>query len=85
MTLSNIVGQSVSTVGVEGEGVCPPGPCSPNPCLNGGICDDNNDGTYECECVGGFIGSRCEEDIDECAGNSKSHDITRASYDITYH
>lgn len=81
--MSSITGQTVQTTGVEGEGVCPPGPCSPNPCVNGGVCSVNNDNTFSCECVGGYTGRMCEEDIDECAGESKSCDITRTSCDIT--
>uniref|UniRef100_A0A663MZA9 Neurogenic locus notch homolog protein 1 n=1 Tax=Athene cunicularia TaxID=194338 RepID=A0A663MZA9_ATHCN len=43
-------------------------PCSPDPCHNGGSCSDGI-GTFFCECLAGFRGPKCEEDINECASN----------------
>ncbi len=39
-----------------------------NPCMNGGQCVDE-DFTFSCNCAPGFEGTRCENDIDECASN----------------
>lgn len=41
---------------------------SPDPCHNGGSCSDGI-GTFFCECLAGFRGPKCEEDINECASN----------------
>lgn len=38
--------------------------CLPNPCLNGGICEDGDNGPI-CKCRG-FTGNTCAIDIDEC-------------------
>ncbi|XP_044007072.1 fat-like cadherin-related tumor suppressor homolog isoform X2 [Aphidius gifuensis] len=38
--------------------------CGTNPCYNGGICEEGNNGPI-CKCHG-FIGDRCETDINEC-------------------
>uniref|UniRef100_A0A8C3V1P8 Neurogenic locus notch homolog protein 1 n=1 Tax=Catharus ustulatus TaxID=91951 RepID=A0A8C3V1P8_CATUS len=38
------------------------------PCHNGGSCSDGI-GTFFCECLAGFRGPKCEEDINECASN----------------
>lgn len=43
-------------------------PSSPDPCHNGGSCSDGI-GTFFCECLAGFRGPKCEEDINECASN----------------
>lgn len=42
--------------------------CHPDPCHNGGSCSDSV-GTFFCECLAGFRGPKCEEDINECASN----------------
>ncbi|CAF4740393.1 unnamed protein product [Rotaria sp. Silwood1] len=37
--------------------------CTPNPCLNNGICvrsSNIKDGTYQCNCQNGYVGTRCE-------------------------
>ena len=39
--------------------------CLRTPCLNGGTCV-NNVGSYKCSCTGGFVGTNCENDVDEC-------------------
>ena len=39
--------------------------CGANPCLNGGICIDWIF-RYFCECVVGFTGQNCQENIDDC-------------------
>lgn len=41
--------------------------CSPNPCIHGGICEEGNTGPI-CKCEG-FMGERCETDINECENN----------------
>ena len=42
--------------------------CNPSPCQNSGECDDNLD-SYSCRCQPGFLGDRCEEEVDECASS----------------
>ncbi|CAG2161586.1 unnamed protein product [Oppiella nova] len=45
--------------------------CISNPCLNRGICVDKvND--YECKCPKGYIGKRCETDVNVCTINNSS-------------
>ena len=41
---------------------------SADPCFNGGTCLDQI-GDYQCQCVSGFGGRHCQNDIDECASN----------------
>ncbi|XP_026296983.1 fat-like cadherin-related tumor suppressor homolog isoform X4 [Apis mellifera] len=41
--------------------------CSPNPCVHGGVCEEGNNGPI-CKCQG-FMGDRCETDINECDAN----------------
>ncbi|XP_076387964.1 FAT atypical cadherin kugelei isoform X3 [Megachile rotundata] len=38
--------------------------CSPNPCIHGGVCEEGNNGPI-CKCQG-FMGERCETDVNEC-------------------
>ncbi|XP_028404212.1 fibropellin-1-like [Dendronephthya gigantea] len=35
--------------------------CHPNPCKNGATCKENPQGGYDCLCIGGYSGSKCEE------------------------
>ena len=42
--------------------------CAQNPCLYGGTCIDLKE-SFECECSIGFIGERCETDVNECLSN----------------
>lgn len=44
--------------------------CSPttDPCHNGGSCTDGINMAF-CDCLPGFQGAFCEEDINECASN----------------
>lgn len=39
-----------------------------SPCKNGGLCEDSNGFAPElsCRCLAGFVGPRCEEDVDDC-------------------
>ena len=34
--------------------------CDPNPCANFGVCCPTLEGTYNCKCLLGFEGVRCE-------------------------
>lgn len=44
--------------------------CNPNPCQNGGTCNDRSElNRVECVCPPGFIGSKCENNINECESN----------------
>jgi hypothetical protein len=40
--------------------------CEDDPCMNDAFCIDG-DGEYECQCLDGYRGDRCEEQIDGCA------------------
>ena len=42
--------------------------CSSSPCENGAICMDRVNG-FNCTCVPGYTGTRCETDIDECSSS----------------
>uniref|UniRef100_A0A3P8V1F7 Delta like non-canonical Notch ligand 2 n=1 Tax=Cynoglossus semilaevis TaxID=244447 RepID=A0A3P8V1F7_CYNSE len=46
------------------------GPCHKkrSPCKNGGQCDDDNGFAAElmCRCLAGFMGPRCETNVDDC-------------------
>ena len=33
------------------------------PCLNGGVCKDEDDGSYSCQCPEGYEGDLCESKI----------------------
>lgn len=42
--------------------------CVPGACHNNGTCSDRVGG-FECKCPAGFVGPRCEGDINECLSN----------------
>ncbi|XP_048203683.1 protein delta homolog 2 isoform X3 [Perognathus longimembris pacificus] len=46
------------------------GPCAQagSPCQNGGQCHDDRGFAlnFTCRCLAGFVGARCEEDVDDC-------------------
>lgn len=44
----------------------------PDPCHNGGSCTDGINAAF-CDCLPGFRGAFCEEDINECASNPCRH------------
>jgi len=48
--------------------VVPVDHCNSNPCLNGGTCVNRVD-NYTCDCLAGYIGNECEEEVDECDPN----------------
>ncbi|KAF5891226.1 neurogenic locus notch protein 2-like, partial [Clarias magur] len=41
--------------------------CASSPCSNGGACTSLPNGTFSCTCPLGYEGSRCQDDVDECA------------------
>lgn len=46
-----------------------------NPCEHGGQCV-NTEGSFTCNCVRGYAGPRCEQDLNECASNPCRNDAT---------
>lgn len=46
-----------------------------NPCEHGGQCV-NTEGSFTCNCVKGYAGPRCEQDVNECASNPCQNDGT---------
>lgn len=50
----------------------PPSRPLPDPCHNGGSCTDGVNMAF-CDCLPGFQGAFCEEDINECASNPCRH------------
>lgn len=46
--------------------------CEPNPCLNGGQCHDLFN-WFNCSCVGGWAGRRCDLFVNACASNPCRH------------
>ena len=55
-----------------GSGVCTNiDECDPDPCQNGATCTSIiatlTPGVYHCDCLPGYTGTDCEEDINECA------------------
>ncbi|KAI7791388.1 hypothetical protein IRJ41_018779, partial [Triplophysa rosa] len=46
--------------------------CEPNACLNGGVCEDlfNH---FECFCLPGWVGDRCEMNVNSCSSNPCCH------------
>ncbi|XP_071945103.1 uncharacterized protein [Antedon mediterranea] len=52
-------------------------PCLSNPCFNGGTCNSVTDGqsvSYQCTCIEGFIGDRCQEFSDVDTSSSSYFD-----------
>ncbi|XP_071491001.1 fibropellin-3-like [Diadema antillarum] len=43
------------------------GPCQWDPCQNGGVCSATGGDDYLCLCRPGFVGLRCEIDVNECS------------------
>lgn len=53
--------------GFRGSECDRPIPCHSNPCVNGGTCAETDDQrAYVCSCPEEYIGSRCEDDFNEC-------------------
>ncbi|XP_030846782.1 fibropellin-1-like [Strongylocentrotus purpuratus] len=52
--------------------------CYPaNPCMNGATCSGRSDSAeYTCDCLAGFTGTLCEENIDECISNQCLNEAT---------
>ncbi|XP_037529436.1 protein crumbs-like [Rhipicephalus sanguineus] len=50
--------------------------CHPNPCVSAdSVCQETDElGSFHCECPRGYQGSRCAEDVDECAAHICEHD-----------
>ena len=63
--MNGITGHNTHSTNTTGDKICNSDACHPNPCENGGLCTLTSDG-YECECIAGFIGPECSEDINEC-------------------
>ena len=45
-----------------------------SPCQNGGTCSETPAGKMSCECLAGYIGDDCGEEVDECASNPCQND-----------
>lgn len=44
--------------------------CEFHPCKNNGTCrTSTNKREYSCQCLSGFDGENCENNIDDCVGN----------------
>lgn len=46
-----------------------------NPCEHAGKCI-NTKGSFQCKCQQGFVGGRCELDVNECLSNPCQNDAT---------
>lgn len=46
-----------------------------NPCEHGGRCL-NTKGSFQCKCLQGYEGPRCEMDVNECKSNPCQNDAT---------
>lgn len=54
----------------------PPTPrAGANPCEHAGKCI-NTLGSFECQCLQGYTGPRCEIDVNECVSNPCQNDAT---------
>ncbi|XP_072175625.1 uncharacterized protein [Diadema setosum] len=45
------------------------GPCSTSPCLNSGVCSAIDRVSFECACPSTYMGTLCENDVNECDNN----------------
>ncbi|GIX69603.1 hypothetical protein CEXT_695371 [Caerostris extrusa] len=52
-----------------GIGECGGNACSAIPCKNGGTCVSSEHKNFQCQCVEGFSGEKCEIKIDPCSSN----------------
>ncbi|XP_052682659.1 fibropellin-3-like [Crassostrea angulata] len=58
--------------------------CLPGICLNNGTCTDLvND--YQCDCVSGFNGTNCENNIDDCSPDPCQNNGTCTDLVNDYH
>lgn len=72
--------QNAPLLGCNGASVC-----EPSPCLNGGLCQDLFN-WFNCTCVGGWAGRRCDLYVDTCASNPCRHGnctVKGLSYECT--
>ncbi|XP_056270868.1 sushi, nidogen and EGF-like domain-containing protein 1 isoform X4 [Pseudoliparis swirei] len=66
-----------SICGIQGDWSQPPiceeiNECLSQPCLNGGKCR-NQVGSYQCECVDGYSGNRCQKGVNGCLSEPCKH------------
>ncbi|ESO99715.1 hypothetical protein LOTGIDRAFT_96390, partial [Lottia gigantea] len=57
------------------------------PCLNGGSCQPKSesfDDYYSCKCTDGWVGSRCQDDYDECTSSPCSWPYVCYNYENRY-
>lgn len=51
--------------------------CTVGACFHGGVCIDKVGG-FECQCTPGYVGPRCEGDVNECLSNPCTNPGTQA-------
>eukprot|EP00794_Sanderia_malayensis_P006322 gene6322-7046_t len=63
--LNGLTAKKISVTKYEKSKVCNVTACQPNPCANKGKCDITKNG-FICSCKGGWDGTTCKNDINEC-------------------
>ncbi|XP_041371279.1 neurogenic locus notch homolog protein 1-like [Gigantopelta aegis] len=66
----------------------PPNPCLSSPCKNSATCVDHKDGTFHCQCMQGYGGVLCQNDIqppvvNDCMDNFTSY-VTTAKVTVEW-